>query len=264
MSSQEFRQMVRSDNLPWVTNNMPWTDSVKEQYFSMLNAEAANQHELEMWRLNNEYNTPEKQMERMIQAGINPAAAYDKVSTGTSSSAPGVHESKTPSWHDTSDKLQQINTIMNGVSQLVSSVGSAVGSVSGIQDIALKHQNNWYNELRSNLFHNFNQNISTDPSRLSVPYELAPGLYAEATAVQLYPELFKGFKSEAYATEIKQLMYKLSQNADQRAQGIYEKQMQVNNLLDDLMKKLDQPEIDFGAVFKDILKMTLIQSLRRY
>lgn len=37
-----------------------------------------NQHNLEMWRLNNEYNSPVQQMERLKRAGLNPDMMYSQ------------------------------------------------------------------------------------------------------------------------------------------------------------------------------------------
>ena len=108
MTSEQFGYGVNSSSLPWQGNN--WSDSTKEQYFSLLNAEKANELELERWRLNNEYNTPRAQMERMIEAGINPAAAYQQISSGNSSSPAQVNKADTAKFHDTTDKLAKVNT----------------------------------------------------------------------------------------------------------------------------------------------------------
>lgn len=54
----------------------------------------ANAQELAMWNLNNEYNTPAQQMQRLKDAGLNPALVYgtgSSVATGVSKSAPQAH-----------------------------------------------------------------------------------------------------------------------------------------------------------------------------
>lgn len=242
-----------------------WSDSSKTAFMNYFNAENANQHELEMWRLNNEYNTPENQVRRLIEAGLNPAVAYDKVSSGTSSSAPGTHKADSTNFHDTKDRLDRINTIISGISSIIGSVGSAVGSIGGIQDVALKHQNNWYNALRARYGSDFLSSdglspeywLSTSPDYFPKSVEVSPGLYMEAGIAQLFPEFTKGFNSNA-AT------YELKHNADIRAQGIYDKQMQVNEALDRIFKALEDPEPNFGDIFKDLLKILAIQSLKRY
>lgn len=47
-----------------------------------------NQKNLEMWHLNNAYNTPAAQMQRYRDAGLNPNLMYQQGSVGNSSSAP--------------------------------------------------------------------------------------------------------------------------------------------------------------------------------
>ena len=42
----------------------------------------------EMWKMNNEYNTPEAQMERYYRAGLNPNLIYGQGTPGNSTSAP--------------------------------------------------------------------------------------------------------------------------------------------------------------------------------
>ena len=42
----------------------------------------------EMWKMNNDYNTPAAQMERYNRAGLNPNLIYGQGSTGNSTSAP--------------------------------------------------------------------------------------------------------------------------------------------------------------------------------
>lgn len=51
-------------------------------------ADLQNQYNLNMWNLNNAYNTPKAQMERLKDAGLNPNLLYNSVSTGNSSSGP--------------------------------------------------------------------------------------------------------------------------------------------------------------------------------
>lgn len=56
--------------------------------------EQQNQFNIDMWKLNNEYNSPSAQMQRYQEAGLNPALMYGQVTPGNSSSAPvkGVAE----------------------------------------------------------------------------------------------------------------------------------------------------------------------------
>lgn len=45
-------------------------------------ADMQQENNIAMWNLQNEYNTPAKQMERLAEAGLNPNLAYEKATTG--------------------------------------------------------------------------------------------------------------------------------------------------------------------------------------
>lgn len=261
MSSQEFRDTANSGQLPWDTTWMgkekPWTDSAKEQYFSMLNAEAANEHELEMWRLNNEYNTPEKQMERMVAAGINPAAAYQQISSGNASSAPGTHKTDSVRWHDTQDKLARINTIISGIRDIMSTVGSGISAAQGVQDLALRHQNNWYDKMRANAFASEGdgfipglytaEQLQSNRGSTKGFVQVSPGLYASANYVQLFPEFFQGFKGSFSGGN-----YDLGVLARQDQHALVERRNRIDELMQKIFKGFDN-----GASTEDMLKWFL-------
>ena len=56
--------------------------------------EKQNQFNLDMWNLQNEYNSPQAQMKRYEEAGLNPALIYSQGNPGNATSAPvqGVPE----------------------------------------------------------------------------------------------------------------------------------------------------------------------------
>lgn len=59
-------------------------------------AAAANEHDLQMWKLNNEYNLPINQVQRMRDAGINPSLAMAEgagamINAQSSSPLPTAH-----------------------------------------------------------------------------------------------------------------------------------------------------------------------------
>lgn len=242
MTAHEFVDAANSGSLPWETRNIfgknkPWTDSAKEQYFHLLNAETANAMELERWRLNNEYNTPRAQMERLIDAGINPAAAYQQVSSGNSQSAPDTHQPGTAAFHDTSDKLSKINTIMNGISNIMSTIFGGVGAAKGIQDVQFGYQNNWYDKMRADYARG--PGLSTmwlgDQSSLSHmdrPIEVAPGLYMDGTAAQLFPELRQGL---GFAS----VDYKTRQSGVSIQKQLADRRTRIDNLIQDIFRGLE-------------------------
>lgn len=47
-----------------------------------------NQYNIDMWNLNNEYNSPKNQLQRLVEAGLNPNLAYGTVSSGNSQRPP--------------------------------------------------------------------------------------------------------------------------------------------------------------------------------
>lgn len=59
-------------------------------------AEQQNQYNLEMWKLNNEYNSPQAQMKRFEEAGLNPNLIYGQGTPGNSPSAPQMVTPEAP------------------------------------------------------------------------------------------------------------------------------------------------------------------------
>lgn len=51
-------------------------------------ASRQNDYNVAMWKMNNEYNSPQAQMRRYEEAGLNPALLYGQVSSGNASQAP--------------------------------------------------------------------------------------------------------------------------------------------------------------------------------
>lgn len=70
-------------------------NAVKETNATNLQiAQEANQHEIDMWNMNNAYNHPAQQMQRFQEAGLNPALAYTQGTAGNASAAPGTHKAE--------------------------------------------------------------------------------------------------------------------------------------------------------------------------
>lgn len=234
--TQQYVDMITQGHAPWMEGKKvsQWSDSTKQQFFEIFNTELANEMELERWRLNNEYNTPRAQMQRMIEAGINPSAAYSSVSSGNAASAPDSHVAGAAPFHDTSDKLQRINTIMNGITSIMSTINQGVDAVAGIQGISYAAQNNWFDRMRADWW-----NSSIHPSgsawlfdakeaeHRDRPIEVAPGLFMEGTIAQAFPELVpqSGFAGGKYhqgqsSVDIQQQLAKRRTRIDQLIQNI--------------------------------------------
>lgn len=241
MTSQEYADMVVNGTAPWMegSNHSRWSDSTKEQYFNFLTAEQSNEMELERWRLNNEYNTPRAQMMRMIEAGMNPAAAYQQINSGNSSSAPDTHQPGTAAFHDTSDKLQRINTIMNGISSIMNTIYGGIDAVRGIQDIQFGYQNNWLDKYRADNYKNLwiTNSVKALEDRYGsdvIPYEIAPGIYAPAAAVGPFKDILgvDGFNTMSRDIAVREGNLSIQ---DQLA----ERRTRIDNLIQSIMHGLE-------------------------
>lgn len=69
-----------------------------------------NQYNLDMWHLQNEYNSPQAQMRRYEEAGLNPALIYSQGNPGNASSAPQM---VTPNAPDFSKDVRELSKVFN-------------------------------------------------------------------------------------------------------------------------------------------------------
>lgn len=65
-------------------------------YFNKKLAEQQNEYNLQMWNLQNEYNSPAAQMKRLEDAGLNTALMYGQGSTGNAAHAPEMVTPQAP------------------------------------------------------------------------------------------------------------------------------------------------------------------------
>ena len=73
-------------------------------------AEQQNKYNLEMWNLQNEYNSPQAQMKRFEEAGLNPMLIYNQGNSGNASSAPQMVTPEAPQFSkDMRDLAQAFN-----------------------------------------------------------------------------------------------------------------------------------------------------------
>ena len=56
-------------------------------------ADRLNKQSLEAWNMQNEYNTPANQVQRMLDAGLNPNLFYSQGNVGNANSAPEINHS---------------------------------------------------------------------------------------------------------------------------------------------------------------------------
>ena len=72
-----------------------------------------NDFNLEMWNKNNEYNSPQAQMQRFKDAGLNPNLIYSQGSAGLSSSPPVKNAPEGVDWSKSMQKLSEAFNIEN-------------------------------------------------------------------------------------------------------------------------------------------------------
>ena len=133
-----YLDLEENDNNSW----KDWDDSWREFGMNYALQQQANQHEIDMWQLNNEYNTPSAQMARLKAAGLNPNLMYQLGNSGNSSSAPGTHTFKARN-NSTEQKLQKLAA----VNQTASSINGTVQQFLSTYERYL--ENNWLQELYS-------------------------------------------------------------------------------------------------------------------
>lgn len=73
-------------------------------------ASQQNEYNLEMWKMTNEYNSPQAQMQRFKDAGLNPNLIYGQGNNGNASSAPQMVVPNAP---DISKGMQEIAKAFN-------------------------------------------------------------------------------------------------------------------------------------------------------
>lgn len=127
-----------------------WDDSWVNATYNLAAADMANAHELDMWNLQNQYNTPSAQMQRFKDAGLNPMLIYQQGSPGNASSAPGTH---TPNFdiHPQQDKMAKIQTALQMFNTFSQVLGQAFGVTEQAMDIGIKRNelsmSNWNNAV---------------------------------------------------------------------------------------------------------------------
>ena len=97
----------------------------KQQDFQAAEAEKAYQRDIAMWERQNAYNAPSAQMQRLIDAGLNPNLAYQSLGSSTAQSAPSYNppSAVAPSDAAFSDPYESISQMGTNLSN--TSVASA-------------------------------------------------------------------------------------------------------------------------------------------
>lgn len=120
-------------------------------------AEQANANEVAMWQMQQEYNTPAAQMQRLKDAGLNPNLAYQMANTGTASSAPSVHQAAAPNFaaHKQA-QIAQSQAIINSVLGLASTLQDLTGKSYSLQAQQMQNEESL---MRLNLLRKLSSNM---------------------------------------------------------------------------------------------------------
>lgn len=108
-------------------------------------ADQANAHEIAMWNMQNEYNTPAAQMQRFKAAGLNPMLVYQQGNPGNASSMPGTHVPNVK-MTENADRQAEIDNVLNIVNTVSGLIGQSMGLVDqGIQTASHMNDLRWSN-----------------------------------------------------------------------------------------------------------------------
>lgn len=87
--------------------------------YSMKMAEFQNQKNVEMWNMQNQYNSPAQQMLRLNEAGLNPNLVYGNGSvTGNTSSHIPEYQAPKPDFHSTPFQLPNVLSVLSAFQDL--------------------------------------------------------------------------------------------------------------------------------------------------
>lgn len=130
--------------------NYKWSDSWKEFAANYALQQQANANEVEMWKMQQDYNTPAAQMQRFKEAGLNPNLIYSQGNAGNASSAPGVH-SFTAKNTDTSQRLEKISAVNSTIQNAVTSVNGLLSTLQGFEDLKQKQVETTLSQLKAGM-----------------------------------------------------------------------------------------------------------------
>lgn len=123
-----------------------YSDSARNFIMQYGLAEQANAHEIEMWNMQNDYNTPAAQMKRFEEAGLNPMLAYTQGNPGNATSAPGTHVPNAKLTRD-QDNIQKLNAIVSTFQAVNGMINDILGTVEKSYDVGIKSNEKAWSDL---------------------------------------------------------------------------------------------------------------------
>lgn len=131
--------------------------SALNYYYQNKLQDKQNQFNLDMWNLQNEYNSPQAQMKRYEEAGLNPALIYSQGNPGNASNAPvqGVPEAP-----DVSKDMRELGQAFN-IEGLRTAIANRKKAQADAKDASINADRN---EMELEAERNLGQNWTLDPS----------------------------------------------------------------------------------------------------
>ena len=168
-SSYDLTKDVRS--MGGVRN---WNDSWTNFMVNYALSEYEFAHNKEMWNLMNEYNSPQAQMQRFKEAGLNPMLVYQQGTPGNASS-PAQYQKPNVQMTPNKDLNARISTATNVLGVVSNLAQSIAGMIDQGLDLQLK-QNQVYesNFDRYMLQHTFGAPGSTGINMINLDETLNP------------------------------------------------------------------------------------------
>lgn len=137
----KFKYGVGGNTKATNTNNWNMNEANNQLQRDLWNQQ--KEYDYQMWKENNEYNSPVNQVQRLKDAGINPALAMSQISTGTSSSTAGGQAiPQTTPGHD-ENPSGEVNAQVQNIALIgkqLSDIGKQYEEMRQLQT-----QNNWMN-----------------------------------------------------------------------------------------------------------------------
>lgn len=132
---QYLQQGIEAARSARALTDPSWGDSWKNYAAQYALAKQQNDYDLNLWNMMNEYNSPQSQMQRFKEAGLNPMLVYQQGTPGNASSPanstmPNVQ--LTPQ-KDAMQKVAMANDVIGMVSNLAKNVASLWGSGYDLQ-----------------------------------------------------------------------------------------------------------------------------------
>lgn len=152
-ASSAFTQFL--DIISSITDKMSGAESANitsavsqmmSYYLSLISSSIQNQFNIEQWQIQNDYNSPAKQLARLSDAGLNPLHFFDSSSTGSSTSVTASNIQAPSSFQGQAEQTDRekamsiASTVGQGVGAAASLASGGIGIAKGLADISNETQ----------------------------------------------------------------------------------------------------------------------------